>query len=281
MTINIGLTYDNGVLLLADGRVSEGLKIESENYFKLAKICNNASATIAGTPVNSRYLENLAVSVETCKKYFHEMRENLRKENTKNAKLLLNRADIRITPDMGPEDPPENMTLEEVLTNLKGEEIFAANVFRIYKDKNETFFNVKSAAEQFCNFTDEEVGGIVGGIDLKGPRIFEIEEGKSCIEQDRWSTIGTGFTLVETYLRDHYKNNFTFDQSLELAIFCGVKAAINYTTVNTNFDIVNIYEKNRKIISQCNRQNKGLQKKVDKITKFYSNKKGSFEPISK
>ena len=273
MTINIGLTYDKGVILLADGRVVVDDEIDSENFCKIFKISNNASVALNGDLDMKYNIADLMFQAKICEKKFKKLSKEKFGGESKKIRLL-KMADLKITPNTDLDDSPEEVGLEKIITNFDGEEMLFQETFRIYGRKNEILFDVKSIGMQYNQFVQGECNGVVAGIDIHGPRVIEVS--LRCVEEMPWATGGIGASVVKTYLKDYFEEISGLNQTLELAIFCGVRSAQNYTSINTNFNVINIQEQNGKIVTR-----KVHKKRIEKITKFYSNKKGSFKPISK
>jgi 20S proteasome alpha/beta subunit len=275
MTINIGLKYDKGALLLADGRVISGTEIVKENECKLYKICENASVAYAGDASGNNQISTLVYAAKICENYFKQL---IKKKNTKKLPLL-ERADIRIVSfTKGIDEGPKNMTLEELLVDWSGEEIIPEETFRIYKSdlhKKQILLDIGSIGKQFGKFVTGETSGIIAGMDIKGPRIIQTYTDGFCDER-AWTAQGAGGDIVKTYLEDNYKQTSNFNQALELAIFCGIKSALKELSVNQNFMAVNITTKNEKVVSEL-----VPKKTIEEITKIYSKRTGIFKPLSK
>ena len=100
----------------------------------------------------------------------------------------------------------------------------------LYRLKRGSPMSVQAAATLMANilnsrkFTPFYVQLLVGGVDLAGPQIYSLDAAGGSIP-DKFVTTGSGSVFVYGVLEDHYKDNMSLDDGLDLAIR-GITAAM-------------------------------------------------------
>ena len=100
----------------------------------------------------------------------------------------------------------------------------------IYKLKRGTEMSVRAASTLLANimnqnkFTPFYVQLLVGGVDLEGSHIYSIDAAGGSIP-DKFVTTGSGSVFVYGVLEDHYKDDLTLDEGVDLAVR-GITAAM-------------------------------------------------------
>lgn len=118
----------------------------------------------------------------------------------------------------------------------------------LYKLQREEKMPVKSAATLMANILNQRryypyyVQLIIGGVDISGPHIFALDAAGGAIE-DAYTTSGSGSPYVFGVLEDHYSNNITIDEGIDIAVRA-LSAAIKRDAASGNgMDIVTISSK--------------------------------------
>jgi proteasome beta subunit len=100
----------------------------------------------------------------------------------------------------------------------------------LYKVKRNSPMSVRAASTLMANilnqrkFTPFYVQLLVGGVDLEGPAIYSLDAAGGSIP-DKFVTTGSGSVFVYGVLEDHYKDNMTIEEGLDLAVR-GIAAAM-------------------------------------------------------
>jgi proteasome beta subunit len=125
----------------------------------------------------------------------------------------------------------------------------------LYKLQREEKMPVKGAATLMANILNQRryypyyVQLIIGGIDGSGPHIFALDAAGGAIE-DAYTTSGSGSPYVFGVLEDHYRNDITIDEGIDIAVRA-LSAAIKRDAASGNgIDIVTISSKEYKELSE-------------------------------
>ncbi|HUR68547.1 MAG TPA: archaeal proteasome endopeptidase complex subunit beta [Candidatus Thermoplasmatota archaeon] len=100
----------------------------------------------------------------------------------------------------------------------------------LYKVKRNAPMSVRAASTLMANilnqrkFTPFYVQLLVGGVDLEGPAIYSLDAAGGSIP-DKFVTTGSGSVFVYGVLEDHFKENMTIEEGLDLAVR-GIAAAM-------------------------------------------------------
>jgi proteasome beta subunit len=100
----------------------------------------------------------------------------------------------------------------------------------LYKLKRGSEMSIKAASTMMGNilnqrkFTPFYVQLLIGGVDLDGSHIYSLDAAGGSIP-DKFTTTGSGSVFVYGVLEDHYKENMTIDEGLDLAVR-GISAAM-------------------------------------------------------
>jgi proteasome beta subunit len=100
----------------------------------------------------------------------------------------------------------------------------------LYKLKRGTEISVKAASTLMANilnqnkFTPFYVQLLVGGVDYEGSHIYSLDAAGGSIP-DKFVTTGSGSVFVYGVLEDHYKDDLSLDEGLDLAVR-GISAAM-------------------------------------------------------
>lgn len=100
----------------------------------------------------------------------------------------------------------------------------------LYKVKRGTEMSVKAASTLLANIMNQRkfapfyVQLLVGGVDLEGNHMYSLDSAGGSIP-DKFVTTGSGSVFVYGVLEDHYKDDMTMDEGLDLAIR-GITAAM-------------------------------------------------------
>ena len=100
----------------------------------------------------------------------------------------------------------------------------------IYKVKRGAEMSVRAASTLMANilnqrkFTPFYVQLLVGGVDQEGPAIYSLDAAGGSIP-DKFVTTGSGSVFVYGVLEDHFKDNMTIEEGLDLAVR-GIAAAM-------------------------------------------------------
>ena len=100
----------------------------------------------------------------------------------------------------------------------------------LYRVKRNAPMSVRAASTLMANilnqrkFTPFYVQLLVGGVDLEGPAIYSLDAAGGSIP-DKFVTTGSGSVFVYGVLEDHYKDNMTIEEGLDLAVR-GITAAM-------------------------------------------------------
>lgn len=125
----------------------------------------------------------------------------------------------------------------------------------LYKLQREEKMPVKGAATLMANILNQRryypyyVQLIIGGVDGSGPHIFALDAAGGAIE-DAYTTSGSGSPYVFGVLEDHYRNDITIDEGIDIAVRA-LSAAIKRDAASGNgIDIVTISSKEYKELSE-------------------------------
>jgi proteasome beta subunit len=108
----------------------------------------------------------------------------------------------------------------------------------IYRMRRDQTIPVKSAATLMANilngrkFAPYYVQLIIGGWDREGAQVFSLDAAGGSIP-DKWTTTGSGSPYVFGVLEDHYRDNLSADEALNLAIR-GLNAATRRDAASGN-----------------------------------------------
>ena len=100
----------------------------------------------------------------------------------------------------------------------------------LYKVKRGQEMSIKAASTLLGNIMNQRkfapfyVQLIVGGVDLEGSHVYSLDSAGGSIP-DKFVTTGSGSVFVYGVLEDHYKDDLTLDQGLDLAVR-GITAAM-------------------------------------------------------
>jgi proteasome beta subunit len=100
----------------------------------------------------------------------------------------------------------------------------------LYQVKRNAPMSVRAASTLMANilnqrkFTPFYVQLLVGGVDQEGPAIYSLDAAGGSIP-DKFVTTGSGSVFVYGVLEDHYKDNMTIEEGLDLAVR-GIAAAM-------------------------------------------------------
>ncbi len=100
----------------------------------------------------------------------------------------------------------------------------------LYKVKRGTEMSVKAASTLMSNIMNQRkfapfyVQLLIGGVDLEGPSIYSLDSAGGSIP-DKFVTTGSGSVFVYGVLEDHYKDDMTMDQGIDLVVR-GITAAM-------------------------------------------------------
>ena len=100
----------------------------------------------------------------------------------------------------------------------------------LYKVKRGGSMSVRAASTLMANilnqrkFTPFYVQLLIGGVDLEGSAIYSLDAAGGSIP-DKFVTTGSGSVFVYGVLEDHYKDNMTIEEGLDLAVR-GIAAAM-------------------------------------------------------
>ena len=100
----------------------------------------------------------------------------------------------------------------------------------LYRLKRGYPMSVQAASTLMANILNQRkfapfyVQLLVGGVDLSGPQIYSLDAAGGSIP-DKFVTTGSGSVFVYGVLEDHYKDNMTLDEGLDLAVR-GISAAM-------------------------------------------------------
>ncbi|MBI2078387.1 MAG: archaeal proteasome endopeptidase complex subunit beta [Euryarchaeota archaeon] len=109
---------------------------------------------------------------------------------------------------------------------------------KLYEMKREQPIPIKSAATLMANILNSRkfypyyVQLIVGGWDREGAHVFSLDAAGGSIP-DKWTTTGSGSPYVFGVLEDHYKDDITATEALDLAIR-GLNAATRRDSASGN-----------------------------------------------
>ena len=93
----------------------------------------------------------------------------------------------------------------------------------LYKVKRGAEMSVKAASTLMANilnqrkFTPFYVQLLIGGVDLEGSHIYSLDAAGGSIP-DKFVTTGSGSVFVYGVLEDHYKDNMTLEEGMDLAV---------------------------------------------------------------
>jgi len=125
----------------------------------------------------------------------------------------------------------------------------------LYKLQREEKMPVKGAATLMANILNQRkfypyyVQLIIGGVDGTGPHIFALDAAGGAIE-DTYTTTGSGSPYVFGVLEDHYRENITIDEGVDMAIRAMSAAMKRDAASGNGIDVVTISPKGYKEISQ-------------------------------
>ena len=100
----------------------------------------------------------------------------------------------------------------------------------LYKVKRGQEMSIKAASTLLGNIMNQRkfapfyVQLIVGGVDLEGSHVYSLDSAGGSIP-DKFVTTGSGSVFVYGVLEDHYRDDLTLDQGLDLAVR-GITAAM-------------------------------------------------------
>ena len=100
----------------------------------------------------------------------------------------------------------------------------------LYKVKRGQEMSIKAASTLLANIMNQRkfapfyVQLIVGGVDLEGSHVYSLDSAGGSIP-DKFVTTGSGSVFVYGVLEDHYRDDMTIDQGLDLAVR-GITAAM-------------------------------------------------------
>jgi proteasome beta subunit len=100
----------------------------------------------------------------------------------------------------------------------------------LYKVKRGAEMSIKAASTLMANilnqrkFTPFYVQLLIGGVDLEGSHIYSLDAAGGSIP-DKFVTTGSGSVFVYGVLEDHYKDNMSLEDGLDLAVR-GIAAAM-------------------------------------------------------
>ncbi len=100
----------------------------------------------------------------------------------------------------------------------------------LYKVKRGTEMSIKAASTLMSNIMNQRkfapfyVQLLVGGVDLEGSHMYSLDSAGGSIP-DKFVTTGSGSVFVYGVLEDHYKDDMTIDEGLNLAVR-GITAAM-------------------------------------------------------
>jgi len=109
---------------------------------------------------------------------------------------------------------------------------------KLYEMKREQPIPIKSAATLMANILNSRkfypyyVQLIIGGWDREGAHVFSLDAAGGSIP-DKWTTTGSGSPYVFGVLEDHYKDEITATEALDLAIR-GLNAATRRDSASGN-----------------------------------------------
>ncbi len=93
----------------------------------------------------------------------------------------------------------------------------------LYKLKRGTEISVRAASTLMANILNQNkfspfyVQLLVGGVDLEGNHIYSLDAAGGSIP-DKFVTTGSGSVFVYGVLEDHYKDDMSLDEGLDLAV---------------------------------------------------------------
>ncbi|OYT60769.1 proteasome endopeptidase complex, archaeal, beta subunit [Thermoplasmatales archaeon ex4484_30] len=125
----------------------------------------------------------------------------------------------------------------------------------LYKLQRGEKMPVKGAATLMSNILNQRkfypyyVQLIIGGVDLTGPHIFALDAAGGAIE-DVYTTTGSGSPYVFGVLEDHYREDVTIDEGVDIAIRAMSAAMKRDAASGNGIDVVTISPKEYKEISQ-------------------------------
>jgi proteasome beta subunit len=100
----------------------------------------------------------------------------------------------------------------------------------LYKVKRGTEMSIRAASTLMSNIMNQRkfapfyVQLLVGGVDLEGSHMYSLDSAGGSIP-DKFVTTGSGSVFVYGVLEDHYKDDLTIDEGLDLAVR-GITAAM-------------------------------------------------------
>lgn len=265
-TINIGVLYKTGVIILTDSQVSAGNK----NVGDIRKIYQLTDNTIMSISGDLGFAQKTMIAVQSdllrVTAYYEQAVRDREKETIEEMKKSINREnkteedfkkekDIERLMSMTPEGKRLIFSKPEVYLQLVDNVLYVNSDVKKeldgkvkYKDGSyvlqrmdpNLLFEVGSVTAQVAKKVEEStktLTGLVAGYDKNGPRLFEIYSNGAFIEKDKFAAMGSGLTEARSVLKEYYCNDITKDTALLLAVYSGLRAAEEDVGVNENFQI--------------------------------------------
>lgn len=266
-TLNEGIIYNKGVILLADSLVT----FEDEKYCSIQKIVSlaenlgmAAAGSLGQAQHDSQTLQNIIKSAEDSYSPLIEKEEKKVMEKIKKSKIKKDgNEDLRLTKQQKEKifSYPEAYLISEaddtrldpnISYDLSGTKKYPLNSLVVQCDGLQHFFETRSVAtymRQIMGPTRDKVSSyILAGYDKSGPSLFEIYSDGGIIEKRDYATNGSGYLEAKVRLNDYYQKDLSRNDALKLAVFVGLKVSEEVCSINDSFQIL-VIEKDEKIKS--------------------------------
>ncbi|MCQ1537160.1 archaeal proteasome endopeptidase complex subunit beta [Methanosarcina sp. KYL-1] len=119
---------------------------------------------------------------------------------------------------------------------------------KLYKMRRNETMTIKGITTLMSNFLSANryypmmVQLLIGGVDKNGPSIYSLDPLGGSIEETKISATGSGSPMAYGVLEDHYRENMTTEEGLELAIRAIHNAMKRDSASGENVDVVVITE---------------------------------------
>ncbi len=145
---------------------------------------------------------------------------------------------------------------------------YLSSEVELYQLKREKAMTVEASATMLSNILISRrwmpywVGLLLGGVDSKGGHVYSLDAAGGSIE-DKFATTGSGSPFVYGVLEDHYKEDMTVSQGVELAVLCLMVSSSRDSASGDGINVAVITEKDGfKEVSDDE-----IEKKMSKINK--------------
>lgn len=264
-TINIGILFDKGAILLADSQASAGTKYVGDVQ-KIFHLADNVLMSISGDmgfaqktmrAMQTDIIRLLAYYDQAIKNHeaatIKEMEECINKGEkakeekqkgkeikslkamSKEAKKLLFSKEefyLSLIKDTLYNNPDIKRELDGSIKNKEG-------AYVMQKFGLNLAFEVGSVASQVAKRIDSSkpLTGIIAGYDKQGPKLFEVYANGAFIQRDKYSVAGSGATDAAGPLGEFYREKMPKEEALMLTVYSGLRAAEKDIGVNDTFQI--------------------------------------------